>query len=163
VIPIHIPPLRTRRHDIAVLLHHNIKKYCVMNDKPFKMIDMQLIDQLIEYEWKGNVRELENVVEYAVTICNGDIITIGHLPAYLKKTLSSRTKTLQPNSADTVTVTRRSTDPAPIAAPDDELSELIGRYGFSTEGKKEIAKALGISLATLYRRLKQNNGIGGRL
>jgi DNA-binding NtrC family response regulator len=155
VIPIHLPPLRTRRHDIAVLLHYNVKKYCVLNDKPFKMIDTLLIDQLMEYEWKGNVRELENVVEYAVTICGGDIMTLEHLPAYLKLSLTGRPNTPARPAAP------GGQGLCPEAVPDGDLPEMISRYGFSTEGKKLIAKALGISLATLYRRLKQN-GIGGR-
>jgi transcriptional regulator with PAS, ATPase and Fis domain len=148
VIPIHIPPLRTRKNDILILLHHNIKKYCVLNERPFKNIDPGLVSELTDYEWKGNVRELENVAEYAVTMCNGDCITADHLPAYLKKILADRGRASRTAEAEKAPL-----HPPPPAG-NAALGELIGRYGFDTEGKKKIAEALGISLATLYRRIK---------
>ncbi len=163
VIPIHIPPLRTRKKDIAVLLHYNIKKYCVLNDKPFKMPDPLLVDKLVEYEWKGNVRELENVVEYAITICGDDCITADHLPSYLKKTLSDGAVTarLPASAAQKLPAPHPGTSRS--LQGDESLTGLIRLYGESTQAKKEIARTLGISLATLYRRLNKLKEGGGRL
>lgn len=153
VIPIHIPPLRTRSKDILILLDYNIKKYCILSDKPFKCFDPLLARQLTQYEWKGNVRELENVVEYAVTICNDDCITIEHLPLYLKKELSNRLlSTSRHEPIQQTSIHPKASGPI---HKDSELKKLFDQYGQSTEGKKKIAQALDISLATLYRRIKK--------
>ena len=161
VIPIHIPPLRTRKKDIAVLLHYNIKKYCVLNNKPFKMPDPHLIEKLVEYEWRGNVRELENVVEYAVTLCSDDCITAQHLPSYLKESLSDAAKPGRFQRQPSQAYTKPQSVPIRSLQDDDALTGLIKHYGESTQGKKEVARALGISLATLYRRLKKMKDSGG--
>jgi len=152
VIPIHIPPLRTRKKDILILLHHNIKKYCVLNDKPFKNIDPLLVSLLVDYEWKGNVRELENVIEYAITVCNDDCITAGHLPAYLKTILSDKS---EPGGMTEPVKKQQREHFQKLPCEDPVLAELIEKHGFGTQGKKQIALALDISLATLYRRIKK--------
>lgn len=79
VFPITIPPLRERRDDIPALVEHFISRYSAELNVSHKNIDAQVMDILKGYSWKGNVRELENVIERALILCEGDTITQQHL------------------------------------------------------------------------------------
>jgi DNA-binding NtrC family response regulator len=78
VFPIRIPPLRERKEDIPLLVEYFINKFCLEIKTPVKTISKEALDTLMNYHWKGNVRELENAIERAVIICDGDMITPEH-------------------------------------------------------------------------------------
>ncbi len=78
VFPVRIPPLRERREDIPLLVEYFIKKYCLEIKTSAKSISKEALDLLMKYFWKGNVRELENMIERAVILCDGDMITPDH-------------------------------------------------------------------------------------
>ncbi|MBD3307470.1 response regulator [candidate division KSB3 bacterium] len=80
VVPLHIPPLRERREDIALLIQHFLKKYTQEMGKPIERIANDAMKALLDYGWKGNVRELENVLERAIVMTEGDTITTEYLP-----------------------------------------------------------------------------------
>jgi DNA-binding NtrC family response regulator len=71
VFPIHLPPLRERRRDIALLAAHFLQKYATEFDKPVTAIDADAMIALTSYDWPGNVRELEHIVQRAVLLCEG--------------------------------------------------------------------------------------------
>jgi DNA-binding NtrC family response regulator len=75
VFPIIIPPLRDRKDDIPVLAEYFISRYAAEMNKPLKDITGDAIDMLKNYSWKGNVRELENVIERTMILCEGNTIT----------------------------------------------------------------------------------------
>ncbi|UCD36377.1 MAG: sigma-54-dependent Fis family transcriptional regulator [Nitrospiraceae bacterium] len=75
VLPITIPPLRERREDIPVLIEHFMEKYSAELNAGGKSISPEAMKVLTDYFWKGNVRELENVIERAMILCDGDSIT----------------------------------------------------------------------------------------
>ncbi len=79
VFPITVPPLRERKDDIPILVEHFISKYSTEMNIPRKSISNDAVDILKSYSWKGNVRELENVIERALILCDGDTITQEHL------------------------------------------------------------------------------------
>ena len=79
VFPVRIPPLRERKEDIPLLAEYFINKYCHEIKTPVKGISGEAIDMLVDYYWKGNVRELENTIERAVILCDGDTISPEHL------------------------------------------------------------------------------------
>ncbi len=79
VFPITIPPLRERKDDIPALVEHFISKYSAEMKIAQKNIISDALDTLKSYSWKGNVRELENVIERALILCEGDTITQEHL------------------------------------------------------------------------------------
>lgn len=85
VVNIHIPPLRQRRGDIILLTYFFLKKYCGDLKKKIKEIHPLAIKQLTEYSWPGNIRELENTIERAVLMADGDIISPEdlHLPCQM--------------------------------------------------------------------------------
>jgi two-component system NtrC family response regulator len=84
VISIHIPPLRERKEDIAALIDHFIKKYSDENDKPKLEISKEAFDILMKYNYPGNVRDLENIIERAVVLSRQNIITVNDLPQSVK-------------------------------------------------------------------------------
>jgi DNA-binding NtrC family response regulator len=80
VVPIHIPPLRERDGDIAILVDHFLRIYCASAKKPLKSLKPEVLEILEEYSWPGNVRELENVIQRLVVMVNAQEITAEHLP-----------------------------------------------------------------------------------
>jgi transcriptional regulator with PAS, ATPase and Fis domain len=74
VIPIHIPPLRERREDIAVLVEHFVKKHAQRAGKPIDGLEPRVMEALQSADWPGNVRELENTVERAVVLSPTTVI-----------------------------------------------------------------------------------------
>jgi DNA-binding NtrC family response regulator len=80
VIPIHLPPLRERPEDIPLLAKHFLKKICTFMRRPLLEITPEAISALESYEWPGNVREMENVIERAVALTDSDIIDRQDLP-----------------------------------------------------------------------------------
>lgn len=139
VIEIKIPPLRQRKDDIEILVKHFISKFNEQHKKNIKGINNMAISILLEYSWPGNVRELANVIERAVILAEGDYITPNELPDKIKvlkeKDTSSSTLKTYLN--------------------DYEKNLLLKAYNSHNKNKEETAKALGIDLATLYRKLKK--------
>ncbi|HSB05198.1 MAG TPA: sigma-54 dependent transcriptional regulator [Thermodesulfobacteriota bacterium] len=85
VISIHLPPLRERKEDISLLIDHFLKKYSTQNQKPVSDISREARTLLLRYSYPGNVRELENIIERAVVLCRGEIITTQDLPFHLRE------------------------------------------------------------------------------
>jgi two-component system response regulator AtoC len=83
VVPIHLPPLRDRRDDIPLLVQHFITKFNDRLKKQFTHIAREAVDRLVTYQWPGNIRELENVIERTMLFCEGPTIRVGDLPAEL--------------------------------------------------------------------------------
>lgn len=79
VFPIRIPPLRERRSDIPLLARHFLRKYARALDKVIFRFDREAMTQLQDFDYPGNVRELENIIERAVIVCNGSVILSEHL------------------------------------------------------------------------------------
>ncbi len=83
VITIHLPPLRQRREDIALLVDFFLRKFARENEKPPRQIAPEALRLLLDYAWPGNVRELENVMERAVVLSTGPVIGVDLLPDYI--------------------------------------------------------------------------------
>ncbi|AGK99175.1 sigma 54-interacting transcriptional regulator [Clostridium pasteurianum] len=83
VITIPLPSLRKRREDINLLVEHFIKKLSLKLNKPINSIDIESLQYLQNYHWPGNIRELENIIERAINMCDKDIITSKDLPMYI--------------------------------------------------------------------------------
>jgi two-component system NtrC family response regulator len=85
VISIHLPPLRERREDIALLIDYFLKKYSKENQKQISDISREARALLLRYAYPGNIRELENLIERAVVLCRGEIVTTRDLPYHLQE------------------------------------------------------------------------------
>lgn len=141
VIPIEIPPLRERKEDIEDLIYHFIHYYRKMFGKNFVRIEEDTMKKLLDYPWYGNVRELENTVEFMVNMMEYGIINDNALPINIKKKGYNR-------------ITKKDKIRTLKDIEQEEIQKAIEYYGDTTEGKIEASKALGIGIATLYRKLQ---------
>lgn len=149
VITIRIPPLRERKDDIAVLVNHFIKKHQEKLKLPVNDISHEALEALMEHDWRGNIRELENCIERAMILTDGDVISAGSLPTSINRVGKKRTST-----------------EAPFGISDNNLSikhhtrvleqALIERALEKTKGNRtHAAKLLEISHRTLLYKLKE--------
>jgi DNA-binding NtrC family response regulator len=83
VISIDLPPLRQRREDIPLLVHHFLQKYSEENERPTRRISIEALRVLVSYSWPGNVRELENTIERAVVLSSDTEVGIDLLPNHI--------------------------------------------------------------------------------
>lgn len=84
VVVLRLPPLRERREDIPLLIEHFIDKFNRIQGKEVAGVSEEVLRRLIEYDYPGNVRELENIIEHAFVLCRGGLIELAHLPHLLR-------------------------------------------------------------------------------
>ncbi len=145
VIPLQIPPLRKRKEDILTLVKYLLNKCNKKLHKNIKEIDPQALHLFMDYMWPGNVRELENTIEYAVNMCNEEKIKIINLP---KRLINSQ---IEPGKNPVEEI---------ITLKELEKREIIKVIAYFKNRKQSIdlaASLLGISRATLYRKIKEYN------
>jgi len=153
VVKIAIPPLCERPEDIPLLVDHILKRVNHKLGKRLRGIDRQGMQRLFAYCWPGNIRELENVIERAANLVDMPLIPskailLPEAPITKKIANEDRTQPDAPSCTDGHAV--------PSLAEQENLlvQRAVDFYGASVAGKRQAAKALGISLATLYKRMK---------
>jgi DNA-binding NtrC family response regulator len=145
VVTVHLPPLRERRSDIPMLVHHFLNRY-VPNTA--LQVTAAAMKSLLQYEWPGNVRELENCIARAVTLGDQQIIDVKDLPPAIR--------TEQAAGSDSSSVADATALSTTALAEMERMTIL--RVFEQAHGDKALAgKMLGISRATLYRKLKRYN------
>ncbi len=148
VFPLRLPPLRERREDIALLADHFLAEICKEEGKE-KRLSKSAYERMNEYDWPGNVRELRNVVQRAYVMASGATINDEWLELQAGRS--------SPANAESILSIRIGTTLA------DVERELIFATLEHFEGHKErTAAALGVSLKTLYNRLKEYGGEGNQ-
>lgn len=177
VIPIPLPSLRERRDDIPLLVAHFLKeKVHARTGRPFQLT-RQAMELLCAYDWPGNVRELENAIERAATLCEGDVIQAADLPPSLVAAVKDFTPSLDseppaplPVVPESALYPLRSQTGEPGGGPDaaprpetilplknflreQEQAHLNRALAQCGGDKERAAILLGVSLATLYRKL----------
>lgn len=141
VFPVDIPPLRNRPKDIEELAEYFIVKYSQLFNTPLKTFSNEVMKAFTSYSWPGNIRELKNVVEYIINVVDerDPFISLKHLPPrFVNSSEKYEIKTL-------------------AEMEKDAIKTLMQRFGTSSKDKVKIAETLDISLATLYRKIKQYN------
>ena len=137
VFVVAVPPLNARRDDIEPLAHHFLRLYAAKLRKRLTGMDAEFLQALLHYDWRGNVRELKNVLERAVILADEEVLTVDTLPAEFQSL------------------------PFPVAAADATGRSLRGVekrqielvLQETTGNKAEAARQLGISVKTLYRKI----------
>lgn len=161
VIPLNIPPLRDRLEDIPELANFFLKKYCRLFSKKLIHPTKRLLEALASYAWPGNVREFENIVEYLVNIIPaGGSATVTMLPAKIRAANGAHPATdaaaCAEHEAARATLPPLTSAVVPLEVLEGEaIARAIALYGDTAQGKQQAATALGIGLATLYRKLKK--------
>jgi DNA-binding NtrC family response regulator len=147
VFPIRIPPLRERREDIPLLVEYFINKYCLEIKTPIKGVSKEALDMLMNYHWKGNVRELENAIERAVILCDGDTITPEHFLLNRQSVFESAKRSL-PLEGTLEDVAKEASRIAETQRIGDVLKETRGN-------KSKAAEILHVSYKTLLTKIKE--------
>ncbi|WP_456473189.1 sigma-54 interaction domain-containing protein [Desulfolithobacter sp.] len=175
VIPVSIPPLRERREDIPVLLEHFIRTIGKNRKHPLKGFDRSAMEALMTYHWRGNVRELENLVQHMTILHAGKVVSLTDLPDKYRGSHNGQTDSLaadtEPKSPD-VSVPEQlllfsGTTPAEKVSWDEkgvDFNALVNDYETQliiqalkmTRGnKKEAARILNLKRTTLLEKIKK--------
>ncbi|MEG0644292.1 MAG: sigma 54-interacting transcriptional regulator, partial [Cetobacterium sp.] len=152
VIPFEVAPLRDRREDILPITKNLIKKYNRITDKYISFIDIEVEKLFLNYSWPGNIRELENVVEFMFNLSdNSDILSLSTVP---EKLLENRKI-----NNDIVVKNKEFKDVSYMEdfqiVEKNYIEKAFKIFGRDTEGKKKIAEKMGIGLTTLYRKIQK--------
>jgi transcriptional regulator with PAS, ATPase and Fis domain len=140
VVSLHVPPLSERRDDISLLSYHFLKKYAALMKKEVGEISQDAINLLMNYDFPGNVRELENIIERGVALANGNTIEVAHLPEDLRE-LSIKTF-------------RKKEGRIP-SLEEQEMSYIRWVLNEVGGNRTLAAQILGIDRVSLWRKLKK--------
>jgi len=137
VIHLELPRLSRRREDIPLLVSHLVAKFNRLQGKDIAGVSDQVMARLMEHDYPGNVRELENILEQAFVLCRGGMIELSHLPPELRPTAGRGTESSQPMSLEAI-----------------EKLFIIETLQRHQGNRKKTAEDLGINVSTLYRKIR---------
>ena len=142
VMPIHVPPLRERTEDIPMLARAFLRRYAAEYGKPVTDIRPNAMELLVEHDWPGNIRELENFVQGAVIMADGDTITRSELPAHIQQLCDDDNDAFEPDSFEDLL--RRF------------KTEIVNKAIEESNGNKTLAaRRLRVSRAYLHRLIRK--------
>ena len=144
VINVKLPPLRDRKEDIIPISLNYLERLKTKMTTPLRTISHEAEQAFLNYSWPGNIRELQNVVEYAANLCDSDTLTLADLPEHMR------------GLEECPDTEKQKETPLPDSQ-EKQILDLRSAYGHTLESKKKIAADLGISLRTLYRKLNKMN------
>ena len=139
VVCLQLPSLREKKEDIPLLVDHFLEKFNQLNHKKIKKVSSLAVDLLINYDWPGNIRELENVIERAVVLATGNTIFPGHLPSHLHEKKKSM-------------LTLSFTDLSLKQTEKELIEKILQATGWN---QSKAANKLGIHRNTLHSRIKK--------
>ncbi len=157
VLHLHLPPLRERETDTRFLLNHFLRIFAERTGTSLKSFSTEALKLLMEYSYPGNIRELRNIVEYCVNICQNRQIDVDHLPKYL----FSRIVPVQPPDV-AVSAAPPPEQPVPAPAAQEETRDwlaiekdlIISTLTQTRGNRSKAAEILGWGRTTLWRKLK---------
>jgi DNA-binding NtrC family response regulator len=150
-----VPPLRDRREDIPALVEHLVRRNRPQLPAQAAVIDPTTLATLAAHDWPGNIRELANVMEHALVLCDELPLTVDHLPGRLS---GLKPVALPPAAAPPLGSMAAAEDPAPPrprTLKELELDAILAGLARNDGNKPRTAEELGISLKTLYNKLHQ--------
>jgi transcriptional regulator with PAS, ATPase and Fis domain len=139
VFPIDMPPLRDRREDIPLLIDHFVARFNRLKGRDIGGVSDAVLARLMEHDFPGNVRELENIIEHAFVLCRGGLIELAHLPPNLRGEPAGLASALRPGMT--------------LGAMEKLLiKDALRRH---KDNRAAAARELGINASTLFRKLKR--------
>ncbi len=143
VVKLKLPPLRKRKADIPLLVDHFIRKFSRLRGREFQRLSPNALPMLMSHNFPGNIRELENVIEYASLVCKDNIIEVEHLPEYLRE------------CSDIETLTDFQEDKGKDSSWDEmERSFIYETLRKNNWNRAATAAQLGMHTTTLWRKIK---------
>ena len=144
VVTVHLPPLRDRRSDIPMLVHHFLDRYA---PGTHLQVTTAAMKSLLNYEWPGNIRELENCIARAITLGDRQVIDVIDLPPAIRSDQTDASGAAPQDVASLSTT----------ALAEMERMTILRVFEQANGDKALAGRMLGISRATLYRKLKRYN------
>lgn len=149
VVSIHLPPLRERTEDIPVLVEHFVRKHAKRLGIPEKQVPPDVLKALLNYNWRGNARELENCLERALVLSRGDAFELDALPDYIQKGTPVSTAAAIVSDDSNLSIKQKT-----AALEIDLITRALEKTGGN---RTHAAKILEISHRTLLYKLKEYN------
>lgn len=151
VVRITMPPLRERKDDIPLLVHHFIRHFARENSKKITDLTEEAMNALLVYNWPGNVRELRTAIEHGVVMANGPKITLRELPASVRQAAGTQLpRGISPSKA----FAQKS---SPLDLHETERKLILQALATTNGNVTAAAKKLGISRRTLHRKINEIN------
>lgn len=142
VIPIHLPPLRTRKEDIPLLVNTFMHRLNTSTGKSIRALSPGAMARFMDYDWPGNVREMKNALEYAYVVAEGDVIRFDELPQQLREPVGNALLDSAPVSV-----------PGPLSS---EKENLIAALKAAGGNQSQAARLLKINRVTVWNRMKKH-------
>jgi transcriptional regulator with PAS, ATPase and Fis domain len=153
VVSIALPPLRGHDEDIELLFNHFLEMVCRKLGTGIPWVDPEVIKCLQRYDWPGNVRQLQNIVERIINLTNGNEIGMNHLPEEIVAPFLIDTKeTGSPYCERNITAIRSSSKQSLREKEYEEIIQLLAR---NQGNVSRVAQELGVDRSTIYRRMRQ--------
>jgi two-component system response regulator HydG len=149
IIPLTVPPLRERLEDLPLLVEHFLRKLAVRTRKQIERVTPEAMKRLAAYPWPGNIRELENVIEQTMVLCEADVVDAHDLPNFLG---AEGGPLLKPQLG---------AKPLPELLDDIERELITEAFRKSGGVKTETARMLGIKTSALYYKLEKYGLLSG--
>ncbi|TLD69576.1 sigma-54-dependent Fis family transcriptional regulator [Phragmitibacter flavus] len=153
VVPVHIPPLRERREDIALLIQNILREQALRSGSPMKRIEPYASEFLQKYPWPGNISELRNAVERACAMSENDTIQPADLPAKVTQKSDTSAATASSNH-EPISLPIGSTLDSFVRVQEKLFINETLKY--NNGSREKTASMLGVSIATLYRKMELN-------
>ncbi len=147
---IHIPPLRERKKDILILANHFLRKFSLVHNKKVSSLDTRTQEILTNYLWPGNVRQLENSIDYAVFSCKMEQVSEEHLPEEILQSMLSK-----PSGGKEISKIIATEKTIPSIISNIERDKILASLDGNKWNKSKSASSLGISRGQLIYRLKK--------
>jgi DNA-binding NtrC family response regulator len=151
VMPIYVPPLRERKEDIPALMSYFVDKFNLKLDRQIAGVDPEVMELLLDHDWPGNIRELENLAERLVLMAKGNQIVMGDVPAELIEAVEEKAQTAAPDE-------KRSIKELIREKTGDIEKQMIVKVLAECEGNiSKAARQLGLSRRGLHLKLAKYN------
>jgi PAS domain S-box-containing protein len=141
VVKLVLPPLQERKEDIPLLVEHFIRKFARLSGKEIQGLSPEVMSVLMAHDFPGNIRELENIIEYGTVVCRNGLIGMEHLPDHLKKSKEGRTLSASDEKRTSLKDVERG-----------YLYEILSRNQWN---RSATAAEMGIHPTTLWRKMKR--------
>lgn len=146
IVTLFLPPLRERKEDIPLLVEHFLRRFNTLRGKEIHGLSPKAMNNLMSYDFPGNIRELENIVEYATVVCKNHLIRRVHLPESLHQKIDPRKIPANGKTSES--------EPSLEAVEKDIIYKALKKNNWS---RKLAAAQMGIHPTTLWRKMKRLN------